>query len=193
MSLIAYTIDRKRSRKHTYITIQRDGSVLVKTNFFTSKHTIEKFIIQKTSWIQQKQSAIQDALNEEKTKLFILGQTYDKDILSGINIDIFYKNKAIEIILPLVSKWSKEMSLYPTHIGFRKNKSRWGSCSSKDRITFNTQLIKTPIEFIEYVVVHELAHIEYKNHSKSFWNLVKEYLPDYKQRKNMIKNQHFLL
>ncbi len=193
MSLIAYTIDRKRSRKYTYITIQRDGSVLVKTNFFTSKHTIEKFIIQKTSWIQQKQSATQDALNEEKTKLFILGQTYDKDILSGINIDIFYKNKAIEIIPPLVSLWSKKMSLYPTHIGFRKNKSRWGSCSSKDRITFNTQLIKTPIEFIEYVVVHELAHIEHKNHSKSFWNLVKEYLPDYKQRQDMIKNQHFLL
>ena len=102
-------------------------------------------------------------------------------------IDMFYKQKAIEKITPLVAKWSKEMGLTPTHIGYRKAKTRWGSCSSQDRISFNYYLMKMSSSCIEYVVVHELAHIAHKNHSVDFWGLVKRYLPNYKATEEKIK------
>jgi predicted metal-dependent hydrolase len=78
------------------------------------------------------------------------------------------------------------MQLFYTHVGFRKTKSRWGSCSHKNSLSFSTNLAKTDPHFIEYVVVHELAHIKHKNHSKEFWNEVEKFLPDYKIRKKLI-------
>jgi len=102
-------------------------------------------------------------------------------------MDNFYKQKAVENIIPLVEKWSQEMSLKPAHVGFRKAKTRWGSCSSRNRISFNYYLMKLPLSLVEYVVVHELAHIKQHNHSKEFWKVVYKYLPDYKEREEKIK------
>ena len=102
-------------------------------------------------------------------------------------VNMFYKEKAIEQITPLVEKWSKEMNLIPTHVGYRKAKTRWGSCSGRDRISFNYYLMKLSDDCIEYVVVHELAHIKHKNHSADFWGLVKKYLSDYKVIEDKIR------
>jgi predicted metal-dependent hydrolase len=101
--------------------------------------------------------------------------------------DMFYKQKAIEKITPLTEKWSKEMGLIPSHVGYRKAKTRWGSCSGRDRISFNFYLMKLPTSLIEYVIVHELSHIRHKNHSADFWGLVKRYIDDYKIREERIK------
>jgi len=102
-------------------------------------------------------------------------------------IEMFYKEKATEKITPLVKKWSKEMRLSPTYVGYRKAKTRWGSCSASDRISFNYYLMKLPMSLVEYVVVHELVHITHKNHSVGFWRLVEAYLSDYKEREKEIK------
>jgi len=79
------------------------------------------------------------------------------------------------------------MGLTPTYVGYRKAKTRWGSCSGRDRISFNYYLMKMPLSLVEYVVVHELAHITHKNHSAKFWGLVYEYMEDYKEREVKIK------
>ena len=102
-------------------------------------------------------------------------------------VNNFYKEKAIEKITPLVEEWSDEMNLTPTHVGYRKAKTRWGSCSGRDRISFNYYLMKMSSSCIEYVVVHELAHIKHKNHSADFWGLVKKYLGDYKVIEDKIR------
>ena len=99
----------------------------------------------------------------------------------------FYKNEAIEKISPLVEHWSEEMNLYPSHVGYRKAKTRWGSCSGKDSISFNYYLLKLPLPLIEYVVVHELAHIKHKNHSPRFWGLVEKYLVNYNIRRKEMR------
>jgi len=99
----------------------------------------------------------------------------------------FYKQQAIEQITPLVEQWSQKMGVTPTHVGYRKAKTRWGSCSGRDRISFNYYLMKMPLNLVEYVVVHELAHITHKNHSAKFWGLVYEYMEDYKEREVKIK------
>jgi len=95
-------------------------------------------------------------------------------------LNLFYKQEARETITPLVKKWSEKMKLNPSNIGFRKAKSRWGSCSSQNSLSFNYYLSKLPLPIVEYVVVHELAHIKEKNHSKNFWAIVEEFLPNYR-------------
>jgi predicted metal-dependent hydrolase len=99
----------------------------------------------------------------------------------------FYKQQSIEQISLLVEHWSQKMGVTPTHVGFRKAKTRWGSCSGTNRISLNYYLMKLPLDLVEYVVVHELAHITHKNHSAQFWGLVERYMPDYKEREAKIK------
>jgi len=102
-------------------------------------------------------------------------------------VDRFYKEKAMGKITPLVDTWSTTMRLVPSYVGYRKAKTRWGSCSARNRISFNYYLMKLPLSLVEYVVVHELAHIRHKNHSADFWGLVGEYMEDYKEREVKIK------
>jgi len=90
--------------------------------------------------------------------------------------------------LEYVKKYSSKMNLYPSKVSFRFNKTRWGSCSAKNNLTFNYYLAKLPYELIEYVVVHELAHIKHKNHSREFWAEVEKYLPDVKKRRKLLRN-----
>ncbi len=102
-------------------------------------------------------------------------------------IENFYKQKATQKLIPLTKKWAKRMGLEPEHISFRYSKNRWGSCSATHRISYNYHLVKLSASLIEYVVVHELAHIVHKNHSKEFWKLVYHYIPDYKIREEKIR------
>jgi len=102
-------------------------------------------------------------------------------------LNSFYKTQAIEKITPIVAKHSRTMKVTPAKISFRYAKTRWGSCSSKHNISLNYHLIKLPINLIEYIIIHELAHIVHHNHSKDFWGLVQKYLPDYKEKHKQIK------
>ncbi|MEY3002361.1 MAG: hypothetical protein RLZZ428_736 [Pseudomonadota bacterium] len=103
-------------------------------------------------------------------------------------IDQFYKHEAQTRIPPLVNYWSEVMSLSPRSIRFRKTKRQWGSCSARNDLSFNTMLMKLPLGVIEYVVVHELAHIVHKHHQKAFWELVQKHLPHYQTQKEILKH-----
>ena len=103
------------------------------------------------------------------------------------SIEIFYLEKAYEKIKKLVLKWSNKMELSPAHIDFKLSNTKWGSCNHKNQITFNPELMKLSSSLIEYAVVHELAHIAYKNHSKEFWGLIKKYLSGYQHCEEQLK------
>ena len=103
----------------------------------------------------------------------------------------FYKDYSNHYIIPRVEYFSEIMDLKYQEIKFRKMKGRWGSCSSKRVLTFNTELIKTKKELIDYVVVHELAHLKHMNHSKEFHALVQKYLPNSKQYRQELKKTKF--
>ena len=87
-----------------------------------------------------------------------------------------YREVAQKIMSQRVEFYSQKMQLYPSGLGFRNQKTIWGSCSPENRISLNTKLIIAPLSVIDYVVVHELAHIKHKNHSKRFWALVEKYV-----------------
>ena len=113
---------------------------------------------------------------------------YD-DFIDGLKK--FYQKMAIKIIDPLFDKWCFETKMKPEKISYRKAKRRWGSCSHINNISINYMLLQFPIKTVEYVVLHELCHIEEKNHSKRFWNLVSLYMPDYKEQEKVLKLKLF--
>ena len=104
------------------------------------------------------------------------------------HINSFYKQKAISYIPQLVQEWSERMSLEVANVRFRKTKRQWGSCSSRNTLSFNTMMMKLPTDVIQYIVVHELAHIKYKHHQNTFWKYVEQYLPTYRTQVQELKN-----
>lgn len=109
----------------------------------------------------------------------IFYSTFDEHTFQK-HIDNFYKEEAKAYIPDIVEKWAKTMKVSAKSMAFRKTKRQWGSCSGKNDLSFNTMMMKLPLDVIQYIIVHELAHITHKHHQKSFWGLVGEYLPDYK-------------
>ena len=86
-----------------------------------------------------------------------------------------------------VAYWAGVMGVRPTGIRITSARTRFGSCSGKNSLCFSLYLMAYPPEAIEYVVVHELAHIRHKNHSPAFYAEVERYLPDWRQRQTLLK------
>lgn len=102
------------------------------------------------------------------------------------------KETFIKILKVTVPKFS-EYHINMPNVKLRRMKTRWGTCSvNTNTITLNKALIHTPMECIEYVVVHELAHFIHPNHSKHFYQVVSAIMPDYKERKKLLENQILL-
>ncbi|MBC7474831.1 MAG: DUF45 domain-containing protein [Candidatus Sericytochromatia bacterium] len=104
-----------------------------------------------------------------------------KNEIIELLVDNFYREASINHIMPLINYYSSIMKLYPKEIKFRKVKKRWGSCSHDDKISLNLNICQLNQEQASYIIIHELAHIKEKNHSKNFWLLIEKYLPDYKR------------
>jgi predicted metal-dependent hydrolase len=121
-------------------------------------------------------------------KAFILFyHTYDEKLFHT-HLDRFYKNEAQKHIPSRVELWAEKMGLSPTDLRFRKTKRQWGSCSGKNVLSFNTMVMKLPQDVIQYIIVHELAHIKHKHHQKAFWQLVEHHLPEYKRQVKELKS-----
>lgn len=121
-------------------------------------------------------------------KGFVLFYHEYDEALFQTHLDRFYKSEAQKHLPSHVAFWSDQMGLSPTEIRFRKTKRQWGSCSGKNIVSFNTMMMKLPLQVIHYIIVHELAHIKHKHHQKEFWKLVETYLPDYKLWVKELKN-----
>ena len=115
-------------------------------------------------------------------------QSYD-DFIEGMKT--FYKYNAIKIIDPIFDEWTYKTKLLPNNITYRFTKTRWGSCSYENNISINYKLLQFDKKCIEYVVLHELCHIEHKNHSKKFWDLVSYYMDDYKDVEKQLRSKLF--
>ena len=93
----------------------------------------------------------------------------------------FYKSKAKEKLTTQVAKYAKQMGVQHNEVKFLEMQKRWGSCTSAGNIILNTHLIKAPMYVIDYVIVHELAHLIEFNHSSKFWNIIKTQIGNYKE------------
>jgi predicted metal-dependent hydrolase len=103
----------------------------------------------------------------------------------------WYRQEALEFLsrkLNEVLVKYRDLNFIPSTLVVRPLKSRWGSCSSKGKITINSELVKLDEFFSEYVLIHELCHLKYHNHGKDYYRLLGELVPDYKSiRKELRK------
>lgn len=179
-------IEKRKNLKHCYLRVLKPDLVEIKADrYFTISDG--KYLVQKKfSWIEK----IINKLEKNKLKIDEFYYLGDIKKLSDFNIediDTFYKEEIKNYVLPFVEEYSKKMQLFPSSIKFRKNKRTWGSCNFKNGLNFNYLLMKYPIDIMEYIVIHELAHIKFKNHSKDFWKLVEFYSPNYKKIEKKFK------
>lgn len=135
-------------------------------------------------------------LKVEKGKIGPAKQEGDRLIVHTLNEDPkeietnlvdLYKNVAKNKLIERTNFYAKKLCLEPKQIKITEFKSQWGSCTRDGIISYNWQIITAPISFIDYLVVHELCHLEHLNHSKEFWKLVASVLPNYKEIKKKLK------
>lgn len=98
------------------------------------------------------------------------------------------RERAVREIPPRVRHFAEKMGLCPTGVKITGAKTRFGSCSSRNSLCFSWRLMAYPPEAVDYVVVHELAHIAHKNHGSEFYALVASVLPDYRERQRILKS-----
>jgi len=106
----------------------------------------------------------------------------------------WYKDKAGVVFREKLDYYSRMMGLKYNQLRVKNQSTRWGSCSGKGNINLNWRVIMAPDQVINYLIVHELAHLRYMNHSKDYWNLVAQFMPEYeKWRKWLKENGKFLI
>lgn len=155
----------KSKIKNMYIHV-KDGIVTVKVpNKLAAKHIIE-FVNKKSKWIYEK---VKESEGNKKR-----------------NIEIGQKElqRLEKIVEKSIDEYSSILGICPNKVRIRDIKYAWGSCSSKRNITINKQLALKEENAIKYVVLHEMCHLKYMNHSKQFWDLVENNMPNYKKYKN---------
>jgi predicted metal-dependent hydrolase len=105
----------------------------------------------------------------------------------------WYRQMAREVIEERVRFWSSRFDLVPAGITITSSWQRYGSCSAKNNLSFSWRLLMAPYQVIDYIIVHELAHIKEKNHSKKFWNYLRSLLPGYEAQKRWLRENSHLL
>ena len=166
----------KSKRKTLAIEIKKDLSVKVRAPIFISDIQIQKFIDEKSAWI-------------EKTVEKIKKRNEQQNSLSKFTIEEIRElaDKAAEYIPKQVAYYARIMGVNYAKITIRNQVSRWGSCSDKGNLNFNCLLMLCPKEIIDYVIIHELCHIMEMNHSKKFWDKVSQFCPEYKHHRMWLK------
>ena len=221
MTLIDAIIRTKR--KTIAIIVQTDGKVVVRAPLKANKKQIEAFVASKVEWIEKHRQRMQSIAIKGSQKKFVSGEKflflgasyplefYDqlaqdfvlvngffqmKRALQPAALMIFtswYQVKARQIITERVNWFARRYNFKPVKIRISSARTRWGSCSSQGTLSFTWRLIMAPVEMIDYVVVHELAHLLERNHGSNFWNEVEKILPDYKEKRAWLKENGHLL
>ena len=174
--MIKYDIIRC-NRKTIAIDVSAKG-VIVRVPNRATKREIEVFVREKDEWINKHIQRI-EKLREQSENLPKLTAEEIKELAE----------KARVVIPPKVEYYAKILNVTYGKITIRNQKTRWGSCSSAGNLNFNCLLMKFPDEIIDYVVVHELCHRKYMNHSKEFYAQIEQILPDYKTYQKYLKEQ----
>ena len=179
---ITYTLTRK-SVKNVNMRIKEDGRVLVSANRRVPVSFIDAWVREKQVFIRRAQAKYKQRERREETREESRLQKGDK--LSEAQMLVF-QNMVDDVYMRFQKRW-KERIPYPK-VKLRYMTSRWGSCQpDRGKITLNSRLIDAPEGCLEYIVVHEFAHFIETNHSKAFWDVVEEFLPDWKERRKLLR------
>lgn len=209
-----YTIRSHKRARNITVRVSQTGTVTVTKPPLVPQLIAEKFLEQKKEWVIKKLQQIQPKNNDIA---YIFGKEYQKKVLYdstkkiGISVagdsvvfnatkptaqwdttaqrwlDRYIKQAATHYISQQTHRIAENMKVEYKNIRFKQQVSRWGSCSSKGNLNFNWRLAHFPPQIIDYVIVHELAHLTHMNHSTAFWALVGKWDKNYRQHRNWLK------
>ncbi len=213
--MTSYTLIRS-TRKTMALQITKEAEVVVRAPLQVPKREIDRFVASKQAWIERHLSEVKKNLAQREafqlnygSHLRLLGERYPLRPKTGGKMGwdgrCFFlppnltpaeiKKAARQIYRLLAGSILKERAehlaqvtgLVPKAVKITDAKRRWGSCSSKGNINLSWRLLMAPKEAVDYVIVHELLHLQEPNHSPRFWALVAKILPDYKKRQAVLK------
>lgn len=192
--------ESKKAVKYLRLKVRQSGEISLSIPLRTKENHILEFLEKNLEWLRKTSAKIKaknSAKNENQVEF--LGLNYELIIdkkASGVSIELFSikaaskadfrrfcDQKAKELLNASITRFAPLIARPINHISFKHMRTRWGSCNkAKGYINLNLDLITKKKEFIEYVVLHELAHLVHANHSKDFYALISKHMPDYKAR-----------
>ena len=195
---------QKKNNRNTYIRVKEDLNIYVTTSIFTTNKQIVKLLDSNYDCLYKMLNK-QVNKNQKNEFFYYLGKKYDI-IIYGNSIEI-YDDKIYVKSIDYLNKWYKKeiTNLYKERLEYnynlfvenipypnlriRKMKTRWGVCNKKTiTVTLNSELMKYSIDKLDYVIIHELSHLLYFNHSSNFWKQVEKYCPNYKKIRKELKD-----
>lgn len=177
-----------RSRRRTIgLHVTADARLIVRAPLRAPLSTINQFISETMPWILKKQ-------NEAQARLQLTAEKRRLDEERFLECGENYRERAAEIIGLRARIMAEAHGFNYSRVRISNARSRWGSCSSKGTLSFTWRLMMAPEWVIDYVVAHELAHLEHRNHSRHFWFLVSQLHPQFKEARRWLRdNQHIML
>lgn len=172
-----YEVIRSK-RKTASIEIKSDGRILVRVPNRMPQRDIDRMLSEKEAWIEKHLANIEERIASSQEEAV--------EPLAPEDIDRLTK-KARAYLTARCDLYATQLGVTYNRISIRKQRTRWGSCSSKGNLNFNVLLMMAPIDVIDYVVIHELCHRKEMNHSKRFWALVESQMPDYKECRRWLR------
>ena len=163
----------RSKRKTLAIEVTAEAELLVRAPMRASLKDIEKFIDGNREWIEVHIESAKDRALRHPEPDATTQEKYIADAKSYIPERVKY--------------YSELMRVEPAGITVTGAKKRFGSCSGKNRLCFSWRIMEYPKELVDYVIVHELAHIKHHNHSRDFYRFVESIMPDYKDRQKRLK------
>lgn len=163
----------RSNRKTLTMQITPDGETVIKAPLFITDKQIAEFALEHKNWVEKR---LPNAKNRADVYL-------SADAINGL------PSMAKSAMSVLVARYAPKMSVAPESLRITSAKGRFGSCT-KNRIVFSKYLLFYPIGAVEYVTVHELAHIIHPNHSKDFYGLIRKILPDYREREKLLSPEY---
>lgn len=155
--------------KKVSITINSRGAVRATIPWWVSKGNAISFVKDNKIWILDKLAETKDRKAESLLQL------------GGKEDYLAEKENARTFVLQKLKQFNQFYGFSFERVAIRDQRTRWGSCSGKRNLNFNYRIIHLPIEHADYLIVHELCHLKQMNHSKDFWELVSQAIPDYRR------------
>lgn len=160
---------RKKNLKRITISISPKKGVSVSYPWLISQKKIEKLVRDKSDWIIRN---LKKSCEESQNRLLNRGS--QREYLKK-------KEEAYKMITEKLNYYNQFYNFDYKRVSIRNQRTRWGSCSSKKNLNFNYRIVFLPSDLVDYLAVHELCHLKEMNHSKRFWELVEQVMPDCKK------------
>ncbi|MFN8507673.1 MAG: SprT family zinc-dependent metalloprotease [Dehalococcoidia bacterium] len=211
---IAYSVIRSRRRRRTIeITVRPGEGVRVSAPAFASRGEVAAVVAKRAGWILARLGSLAQPApaptaadtvpfrGEQLSLLLEPGvepRAFDGMLRLAVEpgspepvipdaLRAWYLARANELIPATVAAWAERMGVTPRVVLVRDQRRRWGSCAADGTLRLNWRLVLLPPRAVDYVAVHELAHLRHHDHSPAFWNEVARWLPDWRERRQMLR------